>query len=124
MNGVYAQLDEMCLAKFASYYYKQYYSKKGKDNDNQPVVLSDDVVENQHGDYSRVPNKIKLMTHIETMKYRKVQAVVRFHTPSKATEPEKYFHHLSMLYFPWRKESDLTGDDNTYLTKFEDPSVK
>ena len=28
-----------------------------------------------------------------------------------------------MLYFPWRKEPDLIGDDNTYLSKFEDPSV-
>ena len=97
MNGLYAQLDGMCLAKFASYYYKQYYSKEEKDNDNQPVVLSDDVIENQHGDYSRFPNKIKSMTHKKTMKCRKVQAVIRFHTPSKTIEPEKYFHHLLML---------------------------
>ena len=64
------------------------------------------------------------MTHKETMKCRKAQAVIRFHTPSKTTEPEKYFNHLLMLYFPWRKESDLIGDDNSYLSKFEDPSVK
>ena len=51
-------------------------------------------------------------------------AVIRFHTPSKALEPEKYFHHLLMLYFPWRKETDLIGDDHTYSSKFEDPSVK
>ena len=99
----FTQLDGMCLAKFASYYYKQYYSKEQKDNDNQPVVLSDDVVENQHGDYSRLPNKIKLMIRKDTMKCRKVQAVIRFHTPCRTTEPEKYFHHLLMLYFPWRK---------------------
>ena len=119
MNGFYAQLDVMCLAKFASYYYKQYYSKEQKDNDNQPVVLSDDVVENQHGDYSRLPMKIKLMTCKETMKCRKVQAVIRFHTPSKTIQPEKYFHHLLMFYFQWRKESDLIGDDNTYLSKLK-----
>ena len=64
------------------------------------------------------------MTRKETMKCRKVQAVIRFHTPSKTTEPEKYFHHLLMLYFPLRKGSDLIGDDNTYLSKFGDPSVK
>ena len=124
MNEVYAQLDGMCLAKFASHCYKHYYSKEENNNDNQPVVLSDDVVENQHGDYSRFPNKIKLMTRKETMKCRKVQAIIGFHTPSKTTEPEKYFHHLLMLYFNWRKESDLIGDDNIYLSKFEDPSVK
>ena len=89
MNGVYAQLHGMCLAKFASHYYKQYYSKEQKDNDNQQVVLSDDAVKNQHGDHSRLPKKIKLTTRKETMKCRKVQAVIRFHTPSKTTEPEK-----------------------------------
>ena len=82
MNGVYAQLNGMCLAKFASYYYKQYYGREQKDNGNQPVVLSNDVVESQHGNYSRLPNKIKLMTRKETMKCRKVQAVIRFHTPT------------------------------------------
>ena len=29
-----------------------------------------------------------------------------------------------MLYFPWRNECDLIGDDNTYFSKFHDPSVK
>ena len=41
------------------------------------------------------------------MKCRKVKAVIRFHKPSKTTDPEKYFHHVLMLYFPWREESDL-----------------
>ena len=114
MNGVYAQLGGMCLAKFASYYNNQYYSKERQDNDDQPVILSDDVVENQHGNYSKLPKKIKLMTCKETMKCRKVQVVIRFHTPSKTAELEKYFHHPLMLYLPWRKESDLIGDHNTY----------
>ena len=63
------------------------------------------------------------MNRRETMKCRKVRAVIRFHTPSKALKPEKYFRHLLMLYFPWRKETDLIGDDHTYSSKFEDPSV-
>ena len=124
MNGIYLQVDDMCLAKFASHYYKQYHSRKDEGNDNQPVVLSDDVIENQHHDCSRLPKRIKLMSRKETMKCRKVKAVIHFYTPSKITEPEKYFHHILMLYFPWRNECDLIGDDNTYFSKFQDPSVK
>ena len=46
------------------------------------LLLSDGLLENQHVDNGlRLPKKIKLMT-------RKVRAVVRFHTPSKTTEPE------------------------------------
>ena len=57
------------------------------------------------------------------MKRRKIKAVIRFHTPSKAKESEKFYHHLLMLYFPWRKETDLLGDDQLYYTKFQEPEV-
>ena len=57
------------------------------------------------------------------MKRRKIKAVIRFHTPSKAKEPEKFYHHLLMLYFPWRKETDLLADDQLYSTKFEESEV-
>ena len=108
MNGIYSELENLCLAEFAAFCYKQYQTEDDKANDNQPVVLSDDLLENQHVDNGyRLPKKIKLMTKKETMKCRKVRAVVRFHTPSKTTEPEKYCHHLLMLYYPWRQESDL-----------------
>ena len=60
----------------------------------------------------------------ETMKCRKLKAVVRFHTPSKTTAPEKYCHHLLMLYYPWRQESDLLGHDNKYSTKLEESSFR
>ena len=102
MNGIYSEVENLCLAEFASFYYKQYQTEDDKDNDNQPVVLSDDLLENHHVDngYNRLPKKIKLMTKKETMKCRKVRAVVRFHTPSKTTEPEKCCHQLLMLYYP------------------------
>ena len=60
----------------------------------------------------------------ETMKCRKLKAVVRFHTPSKTTAPEKYCHHLLMLYYPWCQESDLLGHDNKYSTKLEESSFR
>ena len=51
----------------------------------------------------------------EKMECRKVTAVIRYHTPNKTKEPERYFHHLLMLYYPWRKESDLIAADQSYV---------
>ncbi len=58
------------------------------------------------------------------MKCRKVQAVIRYHTPNKTKEPELYFHHLLMLYLPWRAESELLSSDQTYTSKFYEPQVQ
>ena len=101
-------VDRLCLAEFAAHYYKDYYSERNETKDAQPDVLTDDVIESQHTqssidgtDVQLLPNKIRLLITNEIMKRRKVKAVTRFHTPSKRKEPEKYFHHLLMLYFPW-----------------------
>ena len=58
------------------------------------------------------------------MKCRKVKAVLRYHTPNKKKEPESYFHHLLMLYYPWRDETNLIASDQTYTTKFYEPDVQ
>ena len=94
MNGAFSQVDSLCLAEFAAYYYKEYCKKEDEENDNQPVVLSDDILENQQDvqNFSQFPKRIKLMTRRETMKCRKCKAVVRVHKPSKANEPEQYCH--------------------------------
>ena len=64
------------------------------------------------------------MNKNEYMKCRKVKAVLRYHTPNKTKEPELYFHHLLMLYFPWREETQLLSSDQTYTTKFYEPDVQ
>ena len=92
-------------------------------NDVQPNVLSDDLVKSNHVSNCESifpPMNIKLNNGEERMKRRKIKAVIRIHTPSKAKEA---YHHLLMLYFPWRKEIDLLGDDNLYSTKFEESEV-
>ena len=58
------------------------------------------------------------------MKCSKVQAVIRYHTPNKRKEPELYFHHLLMLYFPWRNETELLSSDQTYTSNFYEPDVQ
>ena len=60
----------------------------------------------------------------EVMKCRKVKAVIRYHKPSKTKEPELYFHHLQILYFPWRDERRLLGSDQTYASKFCEHKVQ
>ena len=119
-------VEQLCLAEFAAYYYKDYKKDPDQFNDVQPIVLCDDVVESNHVSNCESifpPLNIKLNNGQETMKRRKIKAVIRFHTPSRAKEPERFYHHLLMLYFPWRKETDLLADDHLYLTKFEESEV-
>ena len=122
--------DKLCLAEFAAFYYKDYKIPGDETNDAQPDILTDQVAELQHGNTSTyttetLPNKIKLLVTNEVMKCKKIRAVIRFHTPNKQKEPEKVFHHLLMLYFPWRNEVlDLTGPDNTYASKFFETGVQ
>jgi hypothetical protein len=120
-------VDKLCLAKFAAYYYKDYRTDDADTKDSQPDVLNDELLESHHSmEYSedRLPAKIKLLNKNEYMKCRKVQAVIRYHTPSRTKEPELYFHHLLMLYLPWREESELLSSDQTYTSKFYEPEVQ
>ena len=100
MNGAFGQVDDLCLAEFAAYYYKDYKHTEDRQNNYQPVLLTDQILENQHSSSEILPTKISLMTKKETMKCGNVKAVIRFHKPSKTTDPEKYFRHVLMLYFP------------------------
>ena len=116
---------EFCLFVISSCY-KDYKKDPVEFNDVQPIVLCDDVVESNHVSNCESifpPLNIKLNNGQETMKRCKIKAAIRFHTPNRAKEPEKFYHHLLMLYFPWRKETDLLADDHLYLTKFEESEV-
>ena len=123
-------VDKLCLAEFAAFYYKDYKIPGDETNDAQPDILTDQVAELQHDNTctyttETLPNKIKLLVTNEVMKCRKIRAVIRFHTANKQKEPERFFHHLLMLYFPWRNEVlDLTGPDNTYASKFFETGVQ
>ena len=112
-------VGRLCLEKFAAFYYKDYKTDHVETKDSQPDVLNDELLESHHStEDTELPPKIKLMNKSEYMKRRKVQAVIRYHTPNKGKEPELYFHHLLMLYFPWRNETELLSSDQTYTSKF------
>ena len=120
-------VDKLCLAEFATYYYKDYKKDCSETKDCQPDVLTDDLIESQSKTSNTaecLPKKIKLINTNECMKCRKVKAVLRYHTPNKKKEPESYFHHLLMLYYPWRDETNLIASDQTYTTKFYEPDVQ
>lgn len=120
-------VDNLCLAEFAAYYYKDYRRENSETIDAQPEKLTDEIIEMQHSttsDDKSLPSQIKLMNTNEKMKCRKVRGVIRYHTPNKTKEPEKYFHHLLMLYYPWRNEANLMASDSTYASKFYEPHVQ
>ena len=123
-------VHNLCLAEFAAYYYKDY-KLHCETNDTQPEILTDDATElniefnTTNGNVTReLPSKIKLLNSNEVMRRRKIMAVIRYHTPNKIKEPEKYFHHLLMLYYPWRDEHNLIGKEQTYISKFYEPKVQ
>jgi hypothetical protein len=119
-------INNMCLALFSAHYFKDYKTDFHDVSDSQPEVLCDEFIESKNiEDFStELPNRIKLTNSKETMKCRKVKAVIRYHTPNKRKEPEKYFHHLLMLYFPWRNEQELLGQHQTYISKFYETDVQ
>ena len=61
-NGAFAQLDDLCLAEFAAYCYEEYKPTKDENNDNQPIILTDETLEKQHSSSQHLPAKISLMT--------------------------------------------------------------
>ena len=75
-------------------------------------------------DISLLPTRIKLTNHTEKMKCRKVKAVIRYHTPNKTKEPERYFHHLLLFYYPWRNESEILGNNQSCASKFYELNVQ
>jgi hypothetical protein len=119
-------INNMCLALFAAHYFKDYKTDFDEVSDSQPEMLCDDLIESKNIENfsTGLPDRIKLTNSKEIMKCRKVKAVIRYHTPNKRKEPEKYFHHLLMLYFPWRNEQELIGQDQTYISKFYETDVQ
>jgi len=58
------------------------------------------------------------------LKRRNKKRVVRYHTPNPVNRPEEYAHHLMMLFYPFRKESDLLSEiGSSYVVKLNSPDV-
>ena len=67
---------------------------------------------------------ISLTSSKEKMKCRKVPYVLRYFTPNENRDYESYAHHLLLLFYPFRDESDLkTGIPPSYTNKVAEPGV-
>jgi len=121
-KGKFAVVDKLCFAEFYAYYYLDL--SKWTENDCQPEVLEDEVIEKNH-DVNVLPATIPLMSEKkEKLKCRKVKAVLRYHVPNHDKKPEEYAHHILMMYYPFRSESELCQTESgTYAEKLLEPDV-
>ena len=119
-NGIYSGLDQFCYAEFLRYYYL---APKPIENDCQPEVLPDEILEINH-DALMYPMSIPLMYSKEKLKCRKVPAILRFHSPNKDKDFELYVHHLLFLFYPFRSEIEMKiGEPLSYTNKLAQPGV-
>ena len=120
-GGKYSVVDDFCYAQFLAFYVLESNPKFTEmKNDCQPEILIDDDM-NQPCLY---PKCLPLMSSKEKMKCRRIRKVVRYHTPNPVTHAEAYAHHLLMLFFPFRNESDLISEvDNSYTSKLNEPDI-
>ena len=71
------------------------------------------------------PPKNKLMISGETMCCRKVRRILRYHVPNKLLSPEKFAHHVMLLFFPFRDEKQLlSGCPPLYQNKLQEQGVQ
>ena len=119
-NAHYTVVNDFCYAEFLRYYYLAPYIKE---NDWQPMELSDEILENNFLDQVYLP-AMPLMLSKGKLKYRKISSVLRFFTPNKNKNIELYDHHVLLLYFPFRSESEFkVGHPPSYTNKLGEPGV-
>ena len=122
-GGKYSQFDSMCYATFSANYTLDTRKTGNEENDWQPVVLDDNVNELNHADQS-LPKSTPLMNSKEKLKSRKVPKVLRYYTPNKNKHPEKFAHHMLMLFYPFRSEEADLKIDGSYVLKLNMDEVK
>ena len=94
---------------------------KSKDNDYQPQILVDDLIENNHASDIHYPSSIPIMSANEKLKCCKVPYVLKYQ-PNQHTHPGEYAHHLLFMYFPFRNENELKLN-NSYAEKLNSSNV-
>ena len=120
------EIENMCLADFATNYIHHKAPKIDIDGDD--IVNYTTAVSSLDFDESESPEKTEIITlkdGMGKMRKRTRPCVMRYHKVSKMKDPELYYLTLLQLYLPWRKESDLKGDESTgffstYQEMYED----
>ena len=76
-NGEYKIIDQLCSAEFLSLYYVDAKQIEISENNSQPVVLNDELMNSNHEEFI-FPKIVPLMSSKEKLKCRKVKAVLRY----------------------------------------------
>ena len=99
-------LNNMCFADFSVSYSPSYETISEHTDDTLPPQQIDSR--------KRLP-RIVLKHKMGTMTKRSRRAILRYHKHSPEKEPEKHYHSLIMLFFPWRNEAlDIKSNCETY----------
>ena len=96
-------LNDFYYTEFLAYH--TLVNKSSKTSKYQPDELDDNLIENNHKEFS-YPPKINLMISGEIMHCQKVRRILRYHVPNKLLSPEKFTHHVILLPFPFRVKNN------------------
>jgi len=121
-NGKYSMIDKMCYSEFLSNYSQKVKTKPEDVNDSQPEILEEliEEIENE----TKYPKCLPLMSYKESLSLRREKCVLRYHVPSRDKNPEGYAHHLLLMFYPFRKESELLNENSgTYTEKLLEDGV-
>ena len=96
------EFEDMTLHDFVSSYEKVIGKPKNEDSQKYIRIASEDGL------------------YIRTLQKRKKSPVIYHHNYSLKTDPELFYYSLLFLYKPWRRESDLSGQHESYSKAFFD----
>ena len=105
-------------AEFIVYY--TFENKSSKTGEYQADELDDNLIGNKMKSVLNPP-KIKLMISGETIRCRKVRRILQYHVPSQLLSPEKFAHHVKLLFVPFRDEKQsLSSFPPLYQNKLQE----
>ena len=99
-------------------------NKSSKTCEYQPDDIDDNLIENNDEECSYA-KKAKLRISGETMRCLKVRPILRYHVPNKLLSPEKFTHHVLLLFCLFRDEKELlSGFSPKYQNKLQEEGIQ
>ena len=98
--SAYKVIDQLCFAEFFSYYYIVKKPVGNSENNCQPVLLDDTIMESNHAE-THFPKVVALMNYKEKLHWQKVKADLRYHqsSPTKHTKILSNMHIICYFRF-------------------------
>ena len=113
----------MCYAEFLRYYYLTQITTT-KENDYKPEELTDHLIQENHTFQHNCLNVIPLMSSKEKLTCCKIPNLLQYYKPNRHVHPEKYYHHILFMCYPFRREEELkTRGPPKHSQTFNEPEV-